>query len=79
MYRTLRPGGALHITFAQKATMAKMPFTKYGFQLYDSPKMTTLLERHFWKSISIENFSDQIHLGPNSTMTRDFSIASAVK
>lgn len=79
MHRVLRPGGSVHITFGQKTTMESLPFTKYGFQHYDTPKMKILLMTLPWQSIEVQDLSDEIQLGPNETMTRTFSVAIARK
>ncbi len=79
MYRVLKPGGRAYITFGQEAFMAPMPFTRYGFQLYDTPKARALLNEVSWKSIRFEDHRDQIELGTNEFMHREFTIAIAEK
>ena len=44
MHRVLRPGGVACITFADRAFMAQLPFTRYGFTLYDPDDFTRLVE-----------------------------------
>jgi SAM-dependent methyltransferase len=43
LYRVLKPGGRLSITFAQKSFMETLPFTRFGFELYDTEKANALI------------------------------------
>ncbi|GAB3315695.1 hypothetical protein GCM10027299_05010 [Larkinella ripae] len=43
IHRVLKPGGRFALTLADKSFMEKLPFTKYGFQLYDRTAATELL------------------------------------
>lgn len=43
LYRVLKPGGRLSITFAQKSFMETLPFTRFGFELYDTEKAKALI------------------------------------
>jgi ubiquinone/menaquinone biosynthesis C-methylase UbiE len=43
--RVLKPGGRLAIGIRSKSLMEKMPFTQYGFELYDAAKANTLLQK----------------------------------
>lgn len=42
--RVLKPGGKLILCFADKTFMEKLPFTPYGFTLYEVEKVQQLLE-----------------------------------
>ncbi len=37
IFRVLKPGGLLVLTITDKSFMEKLPFTQYGFHLYDRP------------------------------------------
>jgi len=43
--RVLKPGGTLSICFADKTFMQNLPFTPYGFTLYDVKTVTDLIEK----------------------------------
>lgn len=43
LHRVLKPGGRLSITFAQKSFMETLPFTRFGFELYDTEKAKALI------------------------------------
>ncbi len=79
MYRVLRPGGTAHIAYGQERSMARMPFTQYGFQLYDTPKMQTLLDQLSWNSIRFDEHTDRIAMGPDEFLEREFTIVIATK
>lgn len=49
VYRVLKPGGEFSAGFKLKDKMAKMPFTKYGFNLYKEEEWVSLLERGNFK------------------------------
>jgi len=42
--RTLRPGGRLVVAFNPPATARKLPYTRYGFTLYEPEQVRALLE-----------------------------------
>jgi SAM-dependent methyltransferase len=44
IYYVLKKDGLFSITFAQKESMEKYPFTKYGFELYDNQKIENLIK-----------------------------------
>ncbi len=43
IWRVLKPNGTCCITFADKSFMDTLPFTEYGFQLYDFEKFENLI------------------------------------
>lgn len=45
IYRVLKPGGALSIGIRSRAFMEQLPFTQYGFRLYDAPAAIAELEK----------------------------------
>lgn len=44
IFRVLKPNGVFNLVFADKDFMAKLPFTEFGFQLYDKNSAETLLK-----------------------------------
>ncbi len=44
LYRILKPGGRLAITFALESFMQTLPFTSFGFDLYGEQKFDRLIE-----------------------------------
>lgn len=45
IYRVLQTGGRLSIGIRSRAFMEQLPFTQYGFRLYDAPAAVTQLEK----------------------------------
>lgn len=45
IYRVLKPGGRLSIGIRSRAFMEQLPFTQYGFRLYDTAAATAVLEK----------------------------------
>lgn len=43
LYRVLQPSGLLNITFAHKSFMQQLPFTSFGFRLYDEEAIKHLV------------------------------------
>jgi ubiquinone/menaquinone biosynthesis C-methylase UbiE len=43
LYRVLKPNGILNITFAQEKFMQQLPFTAFGFKLYNEEKIADLM------------------------------------
>lgn len=41
IYRVLKPGGKFYTTIRSKESMAEMPFTKYGFNMYSQSEWVT--------------------------------------
>jgi ubiquinone/menaquinone biosynthesis C-methylase UbiE len=58
IYRVLKPGGKFYTTIRSKESMAEMPFTKYGFNIYSQDEWMNILELnhlHFVHSQKTKN------------------------
>lgn len=51
IYRILKPGGRFLTIIRTKQSMLEMPFSKYGFTLYDEVEWTTLLKKNAFTAI----------------------------
>lgn len=60
IYRVLKIGGTCCITFADKSFMQKLPFTQFGFQLYDLEKFKTLINKSDFTIEKIDKQSDKV-------------------
>lgn len=60
IYRVLKPGGTFCIAFASRSFMEKLPFTKFGFQLYDLEKFNNLIYISNFDIKEITKKSDQV-------------------
>lgn len=49
IYRVLKPNGIFVLVFADKNFMSTLPFTQYGFQLYDLDHLTTIIDKTRFK------------------------------
>lgn len=45
IFRVLKPGGVFSLVFSDKSFMEQLPFTRFGFQLYDKDLAETLLKQ----------------------------------
>ncbi len=51
--RVLRPGGKLVVSFNPPATARKVPYTRYGFKLYEGPEVRGLLEGAGFRDVQL--------------------------
>lgn len=54
--RVLKPNGKCIITFADKSFMEQLPFTQYGFNLFDKERFSALIEE---SPLQVANFIDK--------------------
>lgn len=73
LYRVLKPNGSLNITFAQKEFMKQLPFTPYGFTLYDNEKISRLISASQFKIIAFENQTEKIKNKTGELVNRIFT------
>jgi ubiquinone/menaquinone biosynthesis C-methylase UbiE len=57
IYRVLRPGGYFVLTITDKSFMSKLPFTQYGFTLYDRAEALSVLEK---AGFTVEGVTEEI-------------------
>lgn len=60
LYRVVKENGIVIITFAQKSFMEQLPFTQFGFNLYDTEKIEQLINTSSFKMISTSTQSEMI-------------------
>lgn len=63
IYRVLKPGGKFYTSIRTKETMAQMPFTNYGFNIYTQEEWINILESnqlHFVHSEKTKNEPDAV-------------------
>jgi ubiquinone/menaquinone biosynthesis C-methylase UbiE len=53
IYRVLKPGCLFNLALADKTFMEKLPFTKYGFQLYDKQSVTKLMRKAGFEIVEV--------------------------
>ena len=79
IYRVMKPGSVFAITFGQRKSLELLPFTKFGFELYDTEKAEKLVKQTPFEIIHIENHAEVLKTKTGDTIQRDFTIMSLKK
>lgn len=79
IYRILKPNGKFCLTFAEKSFMEQLPFTQYGFQLYDIPLATALLKDVSFVIENIIKETEETTSNTGQAVKRDIVIIIAQK
>ena len=74
IYRVIKPAGIFAINFAQQKSMELLPFTKFGFKLYDTKKAEKLVKQTPFEIADIENHVEELKTKPGETIQREFTI-----
>jgi len=76
--RVLKPEGLLIIAFADKTFMETLPFTKFGFELYDESELLKLLKDAGFEVLKSEHKNEEIQSNAGFKVSRDYYVVSAV-
>jgi SAM-dependent methyltransferase len=76
--RVLKSGGVFALCFADKSFMEKLPFTKYGFTLYESDIVIDLLKNAGFDNVKGIKKTEQIKSNAGFMLEREYYIISAV-
>jgi len=79
LYRVLKNEGQLILGFVPKSTMEKIPFTKYGFELYDNESVQNLLEEIGFKIDKIISETEEVLSNTGDKKIRTFTVIKALK
>lgn len=79
IYRVLKPAGRFCLTFAQKVSMEKLPFTKYGFTLYDTEAVEALVSNTPFKIVEVGDQEEQIESKMGTLTSRRFTTITLEK
>lgn len=79
MYKILKPGGLFSIGFAQKSFMEQLPFTKFGFTLYDTDQVEALVAKTAFTIIKTETQVEKIKGKIGGLVDREFTIITLKK
>jgi ubiquinone/menaquinone biosynthesis C-methylase UbiE len=79
LYRVLKTGGRLCITFAQESFMKQLPFTTYGFELYSTDKLEKLVSDSPFHILKTESQTEQVMSKMGELMDREFTTVTLQK
>ncbi|MCE7054145.1 class I SAM-dependent methyltransferase [Algoriphagus sp. AGSA1] len=74
LHRVLAPNGTAAITFALRSFMEKLPFTAFGFTLYEKSDVLELMEAAGFSIEKTEDHVDQVRSKAGEEVSRPFSI-----
>ncbi|RDC56787.1 class I SAM-dependent methyltransferase [Pedobacter chinensis] len=75
--RVLKPKGTFVLCFADKSFMEKLPFTKYGFTLYEPEELKMLLSSAGFDVQEVIKKTEQINSNADFRVERDYYVISA--
>lgn len=79
IYRVLKPDGLFILSFAQKEFMEKLPFTQYGFNLFNNQKLSELIQQTNFKTVEFIEKTDIAKSKTGETVNRLYTIAKIRK
>jgi len=79
IFRVLKNGSQLILGFVPKSTMEKLPFSKYGFELYDNESVQNLLEEIGFKIDKIISETEEVLSNTGDKKIRTFTVIKALK
>lgn len=79
IYRVMKPGAAFSIAFAQKSFMEQLPFTKFGFTLYNTHEAEALVSETDFKVLKTETQVEKIPGRIGNLVDREFTIITLEK
>jgi len=75
--RVLKPNGILALCFADKTFMQNLPFTAYGFTLYEIEKVLELLESAGFKIKNTLKKTEQVKSKTGESLEREYYVVTA--
>ena len=79
IYRVLKPNGVCVICYGEEAYMAQMPFTVYGFNLYNQEKIKSLISLSPFSVDQTETKSEMVMSKIGGMAKRDYTIITLHK
>ncbi|MBT1688018.1 class I SAM-dependent methyltransferase [Dawidia soli] len=79
LYRILKPGGKLSITFAQRSFMETLPFTRFGFELYDTEKAKTLVAQTAFVIVGVRSKTEKVKNKMGELVDREYTTLTVTK
>lgn len=75
--RVLQPNGQLVIGFIPKNVMEKIPFSKFGFNLFENENVVEILEKSNFNIIDVISETEEVLSNTGDTKIRTFTIINA--
>ena len=79
MYRVIKSGGMVNLTFADSNFMEQLPFTRYGFELYDIGKIKKLVAKTPFKIVAANSVIEKVKTKTGQMMDREFTTVALQK
>ncbi|MCS4302126.1 class I SAM-dependent methyltransferase [Chryseobacterium sp. BIGb0232] len=80
IFRVLKDNGTLVLTFVQRQSMEKLPFTAYNFTLYSNDEMEELISKSYFKRMrTSEKEEETKSKTENETIKRIYTILTIKK
>lgn len=79
IFRVLKPNSAFILAFIPKEVMEKIPFSKYGFELYDNEKAESLLQGAGFTIGNTLSEQEEVLSNTGEVKIRTFTIIKALK
>lgn len=80
IYRVLKDNGTFILTFGQRDFMEKLPFTQFGFTLYNTDEMEETVSQSHFKRMKISEREEQVKSKTgDETITRNYTILTIKK
>lgn len=79
LYRVLKPNGWLNITYAQEEFMQQLPFTQFGFTLYNNEKIKQLINTTLFKVVKSKSETETIKSKIGTLADRTFTTITLQK
>jgi len=80
IYRVLKKTGTFVLTFGQRDFMEKLPFTRFGFTLYNTGEMEEMVSKSHFNRMTISERKEEIKSKTeDETITRDYTILTIKK
>ncbi|MDN4014598.1 class I SAM-dependent methyltransferase [Chryseobacterium gambrini] len=80
IYRVLKDSGTFVLTFGQRDFMEKLPFTQFGFTLYNTDEMEETVSKSYFKRMKISERQEEVKSKTGEeTLTRNYTILTIKK
>lgn len=80
IYRVLKDNGTFVLTFGQRDFMEKLPFTQFGFTLYNTGEMEETVSKSYFKRMKISERQEEVKSKTGEeTITRNYTILTIKK